>query len=40
MHTKKLSKLAQKNNIPLLIDLGSGSIADYKYFGLIQVQIY
>ena len=30
----KLSKLAHKNNLPLLIDLGSGSLADYKSFGL------
>ena len=29
-----LSKLAKQNNIPLIIDLGSGSIADYKSFGL------
>ena len=29
-----LSKLAKKNNIPLLIDLGSGSLADFKSFGL------
>ena len=31
---KKLSKLAQKNNIPLIIDLGSGSVFDFKLFGL------
>ena len=31
---KQLSKLAQKNNIPLIIDLGSGSILDFKSFGL------
>ena len=30
----KLSELAQKNNIPLIIDLGSGSIFDFKLFGL------
>ena len=29
-----LSKLATKYNIPLLVDLGSGSLADYKSFGL------
>ena len=34
INIKELSNLANKNNIPLLVDLGSGSIADYKYFGL------
>ena len=29
-----LSKLAKNNNIPLLVDLGSGSLADFKSFGL------
>ena len=29
-----LSDLAKKNNIPLLVDLGSGSLADFKSFGL------
>jgi len=29
-----LSNLAKKNNIPLLVDLGSGSLADFKSFGL------
>ncbi len=31
---KKLGDLSKKYNIPLLIDLGSGSLADYKSFGL------
>ena len=31
---KELVKLSHDSNIPLLIDLGSGSIADYKSFGL------
>ena len=31
---KQLSEIAHKKNIPLLIDLGSGSLADYKSFGL------
>ena len=31
---KELSELAHKNNIPLLVDLGSGSLADYKAFNL------
>ena len=31
---KELSELANKNNIPLLVDLGSGSLADYKAFNL------
>ncbi len=31
---KKLSKLAKKYNVPLIIDLGSGSILDFKSFGL------
>tara|TARA_B100000700_G_scaffold327719_1_gene443165 strand:- start:797 stop:2194 length:1398 start_codon:yes stop_codon:yes gene_type:complete len=31
---KKLSKLAKKHNIPLIIDLGSGSIFDFNAFGL------
>jgi len=31
---KKLSKLAKKHKIPLIIDLGSGSIIDFKSFGL------
>ena len=31
---KKLSKLAKKYKIPLIIDLGSGSIIDFKSFGL------
>ena len=30
----ELSKIAKKNNIPLLVDLGSGSIADFKSIGL------
>ena len=30
----ELANLAHENNIPLIVDLGSGSIADYKYFGL------
>ena len=30
----KLSKLSKKYNIPLIIDLGSGSIFDFKSFGL------
>ncbi len=34
IYIKELSTLAHENNIPLLIDLGSGSIADYKSFGL------
>ena len=34
INIKKLSNLANDNGIPLLIDLGSGSIADYQYFGL------
>jgi len=34
INIKELSKLSKKRNIPLLIDLGSGSIADYKFFGL------
>ena len=29
-----LSTIAKKNNIPLLVDLGSGSLADFKSFGL------
>ena len=29
-----LSKLAYKKGLPLLVDLGSGSLADYKSFGL------
>tara|TARA_A100001011_G_scaffold400883_1_gene520573 strand:- start:15955 stop:17352 length:1398 start_codon:yes stop_codon:yes gene_type:complete len=31
---KELSKLSKKYNIPLIIDLGSGSIFDFKSFGL------
>ena len=31
---KELVKLSHDSNIPLLIDLGSGSIADFKSFGL------
>ena len=31
---KELSKLSKKHNIPLIIDLGSGSIFDFKSFGL------
>ncbi len=31
---KKLSELAKKYNVPLIIDLGSGSIVDFKSFGL------
>ena len=31
---KKLSKLSKKYKIPLIIDLGSGSIIDFKSFGL------
>ena len=31
---KDLSKIAKKNKIPLIIDLGSGSIVDFKSFGL------
>ena len=34
INIEKLSQIAEKNKVPLLIDLGSGSIADYKYFGL------
>ena len=34
INIKKLSNLANDKGIPLLIDLGSGSIADYKHFGL------
>ena len=30
----ELSILSKKYNIPLLIDLGSGSLADFKFFGL------
>ena len=30
----ELSKIAKNNNIPLLVDLGSGSIADFKSMGL------
>ena len=33
INIEKLSQIAEKNKVPLLIDLGSGSIADYKYFG-------
>ena len=29
-----LSKLSSKFNLPLIVDLGSGSLADYKSFGL------
>ena len=31
---KKLAKLAKKYNIPLLVDLGSGTFADFKELGL------
>lgn len=31
---EKLSELAKKYNVPLIIDLGSGSIVDFKSFGL------
>ncbi len=31
---KELSKLSKKYNIPLIVDLGSGSIFDFKSFGL------
>jgi len=31
---KDLSKIAKKNKVPLIIDLGSGSIIDFKSFGL------
>ena len=31
---EKLGDLSKKYNIPLLVDLGSGSLADYKSFGL------
>ena len=47
---EKLGDLSKKYNLPLLVDLGSGSLADYKSFGLpmekmvinilIWVQIY
>ena len=30
----QLSKLSNKYNLPLLVDLGSGSLVDYKSFGL------
>ncbi len=30
----ELSKLAKRKRIPLIIDLGSGAIADFKHFGL------
>ena len=31
---EKLGDLSKKYNVPLLVDLGSGSLADYKSFGL------
>tara|TARA_Y100000996_G_scaffold150308_1_gene115750 strand:- start:558 stop:1946 length:1389 start_codon:yes stop_codon:yes gene_type:complete len=34
-----LSKISKKHNIPLLVDLGSGSIADFKSIGLSMEKI-
>ena len=35
----ELSKVAKNNKIPLIVDLGSGSIADFKSFGLPMEKI-